>query len=95
MASKLSDRLQALLNQHSEQTTPVKVRLQADLSGRTLKNVVRKIALRLTGAEYLSISGTIHGHIPLNAVAQVSQLPEVEWIDIEKEVPIDELIDPR
>jgi hypothetical protein len=95
MAGKLSDRLQAMVNQDSARTAPVKVRLRADLSGKRLKNAVRKIESHIAGAEYLSISGTVHGKIPLKAVAGVSDLPEVEWIDVEKEVPIEELIDPR
>jgi hypothetical protein len=95
MAGKLSDRLQALVDRDSEGTAPVKVRLRAGLSGRQLKNAVRKIESRLDGAEYLSISGTVHGEIPLRAVASVSAFQEVEWMDVEKEVPIEELIDPR
>jgi hypothetical protein len=94
MRNKLSDRLQALVNQDSERTAPVQVRLRADLSGKKVKNAVRKIESQITGAEYLSISGTVHGQIPLSEVARVSDLPEVEWIDLEKEVPIEELIDP-
>jgi hypothetical protein len=95
MAGKLSDRLQAMVNQDSERTASVKVRLRTDLSGKKLKNAVRKIESRIDGAEYLSISGTVHGQIPLKKVVSVSDLPEVEWIDVEKEVPIEELIDPR
>ena len=94
MASKLSDRLQDLVNQDSERTASVQVRLRADLNGKKLKNAVRKIESHIAGAEYLSISGTVHGRMPLSAVARVSDLPEVEWIDLEKEVPIEELIDP-
>jgi hypothetical protein len=71
------------------------VRLRGGLSGKKLQSAVRKIESRMQGAEYLSISGTVHGQIPLNVVASVSDLPEVEWIDVEKEVPIEELIDPR
>jgi len=93
--SKLSDRLQTLVNQDSERTAPVKVRLQADLSGKKLKSAVRKIESHIIGAEYLSISGTVHGQMPLSAVARLSALPEVEWIDVEKEVPMKDLIDPR
>ncbi len=95
MPSKLSDRLQALLNTDSERTAPVMVLLRADLSGTKLKNAVRKIESHLDGAEHLSISGTVHGQMPLREVARVSKLPEVEWIDVEKEAPIEELIDPR
>ncbi|MCI0458950.1 MAG: hypothetical protein L0Z62_18485 [Gemmataceae bacterium] len=94
MANKLSDRPQAMIDQNGERIAPVKVRLRADLRGQKLKNAVRKIESRIDGAEYLSISGTVHGQIPLKAVASVSALPEVEWIDVEKEVPIEELIDP-
>jgi hypothetical protein len=95
MASKLSDRLQALVKQDNEQTAPVMVLLRADLTGMKLKNAVRKIESHLDGAEYLSISGTVHGQMPLREVARVSKLPEVEWIDVEKEAPIEELIDRR
>jgi hypothetical protein len=94
MASKMSDRLQALINEDSARTAPVKVRLRAELSGKKLKNAVRKIESCIAEAEYLPISGTVHGLIPLAAVAEVSELPEVEWIDVEKAVPIEKLIDP-
>lgn len=95
MDGKLSDRLRTMLDQDGGRTAPVKVRLRADLSAKRLKEAVREIGSRVSGAEYLSISGTLHGQIPLHAVASVSSLPEVEWIDLEKEVPIEELIDPR
>jgi hypothetical protein len=94
MSGKLSDRLEAMVNQGSERTAPVQVRLRAGLNGRERTNVVRKLKSRIGGAEYLKISGTVHGRIPLDAVASVSELPEVEWIDVEKPVPIEELIDP-
>ena len=95
MASKVSGRLQALVNEDSTRIAPVKVRLRADLRGKKLENAVRKIECHLGGAEYLPISGTVHGQMPLKAVANLSDLPEVEWIDVEKEVTIEELIDPR
>jgi len=84
-----------MVSQDGERTAPVKVRLRADLSGKKLKNAVRKVESRINRAEYLSISGTVHGEVPLNAVARVSDLPEVESIDVEVEVPIEELIDSR
>jgi hypothetical protein len=95
MAGKMSDRLQAMVDEDAERTAPVKVRLRAGLIGKELKNAVREIESRIEGAEYLSISGTVHGQLPLNSVESVSELPEVEWIDVEKEVPIEELIDPE
>jgi hypothetical protein len=83
-----------MLNRDSERIAPVQARLRADLKGKELKNAVGKIESYLDGAEYLPISGTVHGHIPLSAVASLSDLPEVEWIDVETEVPSEELIDP-
>lgn len=94
MAEKISDRLRALVNGDERRSAPVVVRLSADLSGNALKSAVHDLTTRIDGAEYLSISGTVHGQVPLNDVPQVSELPGVEWIDLEKEVPIDELIDP-
>jgi hypothetical protein len=94
MMSKLSERLEAMVHQDGEQTAPVQVRLRAGLNNRERTNVVRKLQTRIPGAEYLKISGTVHGQVRLNAVERVSELPEVEWIDVEKEVPIEELIDP-
>jgi hypothetical protein len=94
MDSKMSDRLQAMVRQAPAATAPVKVRLRAGLSGKKLTNAVRKVRSRLGGAEYLSISGTVHGTLPLAAAATVSELPEVESIDVEQAVPIEDLIDP-
>jgi hypothetical protein len=94
MSGKLSERLEEMVSRGGERTAPVKVRLRAGLSEKQVKNAVRKLASRLGGAEYLSISGTVHGRMALDAAASVSGLPEVEWIDVEKEVPLEDLIDP-
>ena len=95
MDSKMSDRLRAMVRQARAKAAPVKVRLRAGLSGRQLTGAVRELRSRLGGAEYLSISGTVHGTLPLDAAETVAGLPEVEWVDVEPEVPIEELIDPE
>jgi hypothetical protein len=95
IASNLSDRLQALVDRDGKRIAPVKVRLRADLSETTRASAVQRIKSLMTRAEYLSISGTVHGQMPMNAIALVSDLPEVEWIDVEQEVPIEELLDTR
>jgi hypothetical protein len=94
MDSKMSDRLQAMVRQAGAKTAPVKVRLRAGLSGKKLTGAVKKLQSRLGGAEYLAISGTVHGTLPLDTAETVAGLPEVEWMDVEPEVPIEELIDP-
>ncbi len=91
---KLSERLLNLIESASAKVAPIKVRLKAGLSPQQLKSAVKKVESALNKPEYLSISGTVHGNISLGQLAKVSAMPEVEYIDVEKEVPINELIDP-
>jgi hypothetical protein len=94
MSDKLSDHLQDLLQNGSVRTVPVTVLLHADLTGKRLKNAVQKIESQMEDAEYLDISGTVHGQMRLSGVKNLSELPEVESIDVERDAPISELIDP-
>ena len=64
MLDKVSDRLEALVRGAGAGIAPVKVRLRAGLNPQTLKTAVQKIKSHLGGAEYLSISGTVHARNP-------------------------------
>ena len=90
---KVSDRLEQLTGR-GEKSAPVTIRLAAGLPRKKLDRTVRAVQSRLLGAEYLAVSGTVHGTLPLADVAAVSDLPEVEWIDVEPTATTAELIDP-
>jgi len=95
MSGKLSDRLAALADTRPRGSAPVTVRLRADLSAGEVRGAVRELGLRIDGAEYLSISGTVHGQLSLGTLGDVAALPEVEWVDLERSAAVEELIDPR
>jgi hypothetical protein len=94
VSGKISERLQEVVNRGSVSDVPVKIRLKADLTPRRLLSTLKKIGSHVSDVEHLAISGTVHGRLALSGVTFVSGVPDVEWIDLEGEVPIEELIDP-
>ena len=97
MSPKMSSRLQALVNRSGvpSDVSPaaVKVRLRAGLRGAEVSATLRRLATWVGAADYVPISGTVHGRIRLTDAEQLAELAEVESIDLETSVPIEALLD--
>ena len=92
---KLTDRLRLLLQQGGADVITIKIRLKSTPDSERLQKAIDTVCSRLTNAEYIGISGTIHGTVKATRVSALTNIAEVESIDVERTVPVTELMDPE
>jgi hypothetical protein len=94
-ADKLTDRLRLLLQQGAPDVVSIKIRLGATSDAARLKKLVDAVSSKLANPEYVGISGTIHGTVKASGVSALTKIDGVESIDVERTVPVTELMDPE
>lgn len=97
MFRKMSPRLQALVTRDDGASelplAAVKVRLRSGLDVREVSATLNQLERWIPRAEYVPISGTVHGSIRLRDAENLENLAAVESIDLENSVPVGLLID--
>jgi hypothetical protein len=94
MAGKISDRLASLADRAPKHTrVSIQVLLARNIDAKQLATTLNSLKQEIDAAEYVSISGTVHGRAPLERVPIIQAMPSVEWIDLESHAALEELID--
>ena len=95
--SKLSPRLQEVLESFALSTwVPLNVSIKRDISHQARDrsiDQVRQLCTSQEDLEFIPISGTLHCELPLSKIAELAKMPLVEWVDLEKQRPLEELLD--
>jgi hypothetical protein len=75
---------------------PLNISIRRDISSKARDTSIKQVGDLCTqkqNLEFIPVSGTVHCELPVARLNELAALPEVEWIDIEKEVPIEQLLD--
>ena len=96
MPNKVSARLSSLLatgGPNEEQL--LHILLKRDLKPREVQATLNRLSQYTDGQapEFLARSHMAFGRIPLARVPQVAAMPEVEWLDVDREAPLENLLD--
>jgi hypothetical protein len=94
---KTSAKLDALMtSERPDQAVPLHVMLSRDLPPRTARAVVQELTRFATSprqVDYLPASGIVVFPVRMDRIADIARLPEVTWIDLDSEAPLEELLD--
>lgn len=97
--TKISPRLEQFYNTSGHTiTVPLNVSIKPGISPQIRNDSiqrVRNLSTNQESVEFIPISGTLHCEVPLSRLQELEAMPQVEWIDLEKERPVAELLDSK
>lgn len=97
MTGKISPRLDGLLRLASkEREVALNLLMKQGMSPSQISKameLIRGVAITPTDVEFIPITSSMHCRVPLSQLDSIVKMSDVESIDIERDVPIEELLD--